>query len=235
MLTEIPNNLRQRLERQITLIGEEKTLKLINSSVCIIGLGGVGGYVCEMLARAGVGRLHLVDCDTVSESNLNRQIIALTSTVGQKKTEVIAKRIKDINPDCLVTYNDVFVTKENADSVVTESGADIIVDAIDNVSAKVAIISSAKNSGKYVFSSMGTGNKLDTGKYRISDISKTHTCGLARAVRKQLRDAGIQQLDTLWSEEAPISTGERSPASICYMPSTAGLLIAEHIIKKIIS
>ena len=235
MITTIGSALKARLERQITLIGEEKTLKLINSSVCVIGLGGVGGYVCEMLARAGVGRLHLVDCDTVSESNLNRQIIALASTVGKKKTDVLANRVKEINPDCTVTVNDVFVTKENADTVIADSGADIIIDAIDNVSAKTALILSAKQRGIYIFSSMGTGNKLDIHSYKISDISKTNTCGLARAMRKTLSDMGVTDLDVLWSDEPPIRIGQRTPASICYMPSAAGLLISEHIIKKIIN
>lgn len=225
--------LRTRLERQITLIGEDKTLRLINASVCVIGLGGVGGYVTEMLARAGVGSLFLVDCDTVSESNLNRQLIALTDTVGMKKTDAMLSRVLKINPECDAHALDIFVTKENADSVIEKSGADIIIDCIDNVSAKVAIISSAKNRGKYVFSAMGAGNKLNLADYTVTDIAKTHTCGLARAVRKQLKDAGIDHVDVLFSKETPVSVGQRSPASICYMPSGAGLVIAEHIIKKI--
>ena len=228
-------SLARRLERQITLIGEENTLKLVNSSVCVIGLGGVGGYVCEMLARSGVGRMHLVDCDTVSESNLNRQIIATKRTVGMKKTAAMAERIADIAPECIVTVEDVFVTKDNAHSVVVNSCADVVIDAIDNVSAKVAIVTAAKNEGKYVFSAMGAGNKLNTSNYKVTDISKTHTCGLARAVRKQLKDAGIYKLDVLFSDETPVSIGSRSPASISYMPSCAGLISAEHIIKHIIN
>lgn len=233
MYTEIPDSIRTRLERQITLIGEEATLRLMNSSVCVIGLGGVGGYACEMLCRAGVGRLVLVDFDTVSESNLNRQIIALHSTVGRKKTSVIAERLRDIAPEAQIIERDLFVTAENADSIVLESGCDIIIDAIDNVSAKVAIISSAKARGKYIFSAMGAGNKLSISGYKVTDISKTHTCGLARAVRTKLRQNGIDRLDVLFSEETPVSIGQRSPASICYMPSAAGLIIAEYIIKKI--
>ncbi len=229
----LTTSLRARLERQITLIGEEKTLRLINARVCIIGLGGVGGYVTEMLTRAGVGELFLVDNDTVSESNLNRQFIALTDTVGMKKTDVMLDRVKRINPECTARALDIFVTKENADSIVAESGADIIIDCIDNVSAKVAIIKSAKERGKYVFSAMGAGNKLNLADYTVTDISKTHTCGLARAVRKQLKDAGIDHVDVLFSRETPASTGQRSPASICYMPSGAGLIISEYIIKRI--
>lgn len=235
MLSEIPGCSKERLSRQIALIGEQNTLKLINAKVCVVGLGGVGGYVCEMLSRAGVGYLCLVDCDTVSISNLNRQIIALTDTVGKKKTDAMAQRIANISPDCNVKTIDVFVTKENADDVVVQSGADIIIDAIDNVSAKVALALSANNRGKYIFSAMGAGNKLNISDYKIADISKTHTCGLARAVRRQLKDVGITHLDVLFSEETPANIGQRAPASICYMPSAAGLIIAEHIIKKIIS
>lgn len=233
-MKQLTDTLRARLDRQITLIGEERTLNLINASVCIIGLGGVGGYVAEMLARSGVGKMVLIDFDTVSESNLNRQIIALTDTVGMKKSQAMLDRVKMINPECEASAIDAFVTKENADLLIAESGADIIIDCIDNVSAKVTIIISAKTRGKYVFSAMGAGNKLNISDYKVTDISKTHTCGLARAVRKQLRDAGIEHLDVLFSTEAPVSVGSRSPASICYMPSAAGLIIAEHIIKEII-
>ena len=233
MKKEITPSLSRRLEREITLIGEEKTLKLINASVAVIGLGGVGGYVCEMLARMGVGRLFLVDCDTVSESNLNRQIIALTDTVGRKKTDVMAERVRAINPECEVAYEDIFVTKENADALIDRSGADIIIDAIDNVSAKIALISASLEKGKYIFSSMGTGNKFNIGGYKISDISKTSVCGLARAMRRELRERGIMHLDVLYSDEQVVQTGQRTPASIAYMPSAAGLMIAEHIFKKI--
>lgn len=232
-MKEITPSLYKRLERQITLIGEEKTLRLVNASVAVIGLGGVGGYVCEMLARMGVGRLYLVDCDVVSESNLNRQIIALTDTVGRKKTDVMAERVLAINPECEVIARDVFVTKENADSIIEESAADFIIDAIDNVSAKIALICSALERERYVFSSMGTGNKVNIGGYKVSDISKTSTCGLARTMRRELRERGIMHLDVLYSDEQVVQTGQRTPASIAYMPSAAGLMIAEHIFKKI--
>jgi tRNA A37 threonylcarbamoyladenosine dehydratase len=232
-MKEITPSLRKRLERQIELIGEEKTLKLLNSSVMLIGLGGVGGYVCEMLARMGIGRLFLVDCDTVSESNLNRQIIALTDTVGKNKTDVMQSRVLQINPECSITSENVFVTKENADGLIEKSGADIIIDAIDNVSAKVAIINSGIQRGKYVFSAMGAGNKLKISGFKVADISKTSMCGLARAVRRELREKGIEHLDVLFSDEPVIQSGKRTPASIAYMPSAAGLMIAEHIFRKI--
>lgn len=234
-MKEITPALRERLLRQITLIGEENTLKLINASVTVIGLGGVGGYVCEMLARMGVGKLFLVDCDTVSESNLNRQIIALTDTVGRKKTDVMAERVRKINPDCEVITEDIFVDRQNADGLVQRCGTDIVIDAIDNVSAKTALISAALKRGKYVFSSMGTGNKLKISGFKVADISKTSMCGLARAVRRELREIDIQHLDVLYSDEHVIQVGQRTPASIAYMPSAAGLMIAEHIFSKIIS
>ncbi len=234
-MKEITPALRERLSRQITLIGEEKTMKLINASVTVIGLGGVGGYVCEMLARMGVGRLFLIDCDTVSESNLNRQIVALTDTVGRKKTEVMAERVKKINPECEVLTEDVFVSKENADALIERCGSDIVIDAIDNVSAKTAIISSAIKRGKYVFSSMGTGNKLKISGFKVADISQTSMCGLARAVRRELREKDILHLDVLYSDEQTVQLGQRTPASVAYMPSAAGLMIAEHIFNKIIN
>lgn len=234
-MKEITPSLYKRLERQIALIGEENTKKLVNASVAVIGLGGVGGYVCEMLARMGVGRLFLVDCDTVSESNLNRQIIALTDTVGRKKTDVMAERVKRINPECEVFAEDIFVNTENADGLIERSGADIIIDAIDNVSAKTAIICSSLERGKYVFSSMGTGNKLKISGFKTADISKTSMCGLARAMRRGLRERGVSHLDVLYSEETTVQVGSRTPASIAYMPSAAGLMIAEHIFNKIIN
>lgn len=226
---------RQRLERQISLIGEEDTLKLVNSSCAVIGVGGVGGYVCEMLARVGVGGLFILDCDTVSVSNLNRQIIAVQDTVGIKKTDAMEQRILSINPECTVVKADVFMTKDNADDIIAECGCDIIIDCIDNVSAKVALIESALKREKYVISSMGTGNKLSSKGFEVTDISKTHTCGLAKAVRKGLRDLGIEHTDVLFSPEMPVKAGQRIPSSIAFTPSVAGITIAEHVIKRIIS
>ncbi len=232
-MRELTKTLQARLAREITLIGEESVLRLVNASVTVIGLGGVGGYVCEMLARAGVGRLELVDFDTVSESNLNRQVIALTDTVGEKKCDVMLERVKKINPECEVSVHDVFITKENADALIVDCDTDIYIDAIDNVTAKLALIESAKARGRYIFSSMGTGNKLDSSGYKIADISKTSVCGLARAIRRELKKRGVEGLDVLYSTEEVIQIGERTPASICYMPAFAGLMIAEFIIKKI--
>ena len=234
-MKELTETLCNRLSREITLLGEEKVLKLINASVTIIGLGGVGGYICEMLARAGIGKMHLVDCDIVSDSNINRQIIALTNTVGMKKTELIAERIKYINPECDVTYNNIFVDAENASQIIDESNTNIIIDAIDNVTAKIALIKYAKEKGIYIFSVMGAGNKLDSSKFKVADIQKTSVCGLARAMRRELKARGIDHLDVLFSEEPVIKIGQRTPASICYMPAVAGIKVAEFIIKKIIN
>ncbi len=234
-MKEITPTLYRRLERQIMLIGKEKTLKLINSSVAVIGLGGVGGYVCEMLARMGIGKLYLVDCDIISESNLNRQIIALTDTVGKRKTDIMEERVKKINPECEVFAENIFVDKDNACALIDRCGSDIIIDAIDNVSAKTALIVSALSKGKYIFSSMGTGNKLKISDYKIADISKTSMCGLARVMRRTLREKGVEHLDVLYSEEQVIKTGGAVPSSIAYMPSAAGLKIAEHIFNKIIN
>lgn len=232
----ITDSTRAFLEREISLLGEEKVTKLLNSSVTVAGVGGVGGYVCEMLARAGVGRLVMIDCDTVSDSNRNRQIIALSSTVGRKKTDVMLERVRDINPECEADALDVFITRDNAAGLLMQCGTEIVVDAIDNVSAKTALICAAKEQGRYIFSSMGTGNKLNISGYAVTDISKTHGCGLARAVRRELRKKDIQELDVLFSEETGENQdGGRIPASVCYMPGAAGLMIAEHIIKKIIS
>ena len=234
MSIELSNEQKARLERQITLIGEESTRRLANAKIAVIGLGGVGGHVVEALARSGVGNLELYDCDAVSESNINRQIIATVSTVGRKKTDVMRERVLEINPECNVSAIDVFITKENADGLIRASEADIVIDAIDNVSAKVALALACREHGKYMFSSMGTGNKLNSDGYKIADISKTSVCGLARAVRRGLRDVGIEHLDVLYSEETVKQSGSRLPASISYMPAIAGLKISEFIIKRVV-
>ncbi len=234
MSIDMSNEQKARLERQTTLIGEENTLKLAGARIAVIGLGGVGGHVCEALARSGVGNLELYDCDTVSESNINRQIIATVKTVGRKKTDVMRERVLEINPECNVRATDVFITKENADELIRSSGADIVIDAIDNVSAKIALALACREHGKYLFSSMGTGNKLNSDGYKIADISKTSVCPLARIVRRELRNVGIEHLDVLYSEETVKQSGSRLPASISYMPAIAGLKIAEFIIKKIV-
>ena len=221
------------LERQITLIGEEKTDKLIGSSVMIFGIGGVGSFTAEAISRCGVGKIILVDFDTVSLSNINRQLIADTTTIGKKKTSVMAERIKNINPGCTVVEKDVFVTAENAVEIIKSEEVDYVIDAIDNVTAKIAIIEYCKANNISIISSMGTGNKLDPFKFKIADIQKTSVCPLARVMRYELKKRNVTKVDVLYSEEEPCKSGERVPASISFVPSVAGLLIARHVILKL--
>ena len=222
------------------LIGQNNIATLRNSRVAVFGAGGVGGFTIEALARAGVGAIDIIDNDTVSESNLNRQIIALHSTIGQLKTEVMKKRILDINPDCVVTIFNTFVLPENIDSF-DFSVYSYIVDAIDTVSGKLAIIEKGAKEGVPVISSMGTGNKLDPTRFQITDISKTSVCPLARVMRYELKKRGIKKLKVLFSTEEPIKPtaqkderGKVPPGSISFVPSVAGLLIGGEVIKDLI-
>lgn len=223
------------LERQISLIGEESTERLIASSVMVVGVGGVGSYVAEAVARCGVGKIVLVDHDTVSLSNINRQLVADTATVGLKKTAVMAERIRKINPFCITVEKDTFVTPENASELLESEKVDFVVDAIDNVSAKLAIIGHCRKNGIGVISSMGTGNKLDPSGFEICDVSKTSVCPLARVMRKELKDRGITGVDVLYSREEPAVRGQRVPASIAFVPSAAGLMIAGHVVRKLMA
>ena len=225
---------KERFDRQITLIGREQTELLCNSSVMIFGIGGVGSFTAEAIARCGVGKIILVDFDTVSLSNINRQLIADTTTVGLKKTAVMADRIHKINPACNVVEIDSFVTAENAADIISNQKIDYAVDAIDNVSAKIAIIQYCKNNNIRIVSSMGTGNKLDPSKFKICDISKTSVCPLARVMRRELKTRDIKDVDVLFSTEEPVVKGERIPASISFVPSVAGLLLARHVILELI-
>ncbi|MBQ7794642.1 MAG: tRNA threonylcarbamoyladenosine dehydratase [Clostridia bacterium] len=221
------------------LIGTENIEVLKNSSVAVFGIGGVGSFVAEALARCGVGKILLVDNDTVSLSNINRQLIALHSTVGRAKTEVMKERITDINPLCNVETADVFYTESND---IDLSGYDYIVDAIDTVSSKLTLICEAKRLNIPIISSMGTGNKLDASHFKIADISKTSVCPLARVMRKELKVRGITKLKVLYSDEQPRTptitlseAGRRQiPASISFVPSVAGLLIAGEVVRDLI-
>ena len=223
------------------LIGTDAIEKLSGSRVAVFGVGGVGGYVVEALARAGVGAIDLIDNDTVSVSNINRQIIALNSTVGRLKTEVMRERILDINPDAKVNCINKFVLPENIDEFDFDA-YDHIVDAIDTVSGKLAIIEKAYFLGKPVISSMGTGNKLDPTRFQITDINKTSVCPLARVMRYELKKRGVKKLKVLFSDEEPMKPsheyknekGKAIPASISFVPSTAGLIIASQVIKDLI-
>ncbi len=222
------------LVRQSALIGEENTLKLNNSRVLVFGVGGVGSFTVEALARAGVGAITVVDGDTVAMSNINRQLIADTSTLGRKKAEVSSERIRLINPECETSSLAVFADESNIEQIISSSHPDYIIDAIDTVKSKLLIIEYAVKNGIPIISSMGTGNKLDPTKFEITDISKTSVCPLARVMRRELKARGITRLPVLFSKEEPVSTGERTPSSISFVPSSAGLLIAGYVVKEII-
>lgn len=222
------------LARQNMLIGEDATLKLQNSKILLLGCGGVGSYIFEALLRAGVGQIGIVDFDTVSESNINRQLIADVTTVGKKKTFIAKSRAAKINPTAVITEFDVFATKENIPDMIAEYAPDYVADAIDNISAKLAIIEESKKRNIPVISSMGTGNKLDPSRFKITDISKTSVCPLARVMRRELKKRNIEHVTVLYSDELPKSSSH-TPASISYVPSVAGLLIAGYIIRDIIN
>lgn len=213
------------------MLGKESVEKLKGSHVAVFGVGGVGGFAVEALARAGVGKLTLIDADRVSVSNINRQIIATHSTVGRYKSEVMKERIADINPECEVVCVNEFYSEDNS---LPLDGFDYIADCIDSVRSKLHLISEAKSKDIPVISSMGAGNKLDPTRFCVADISKTHTDPLAKVMRTELRKRGINHLKTVFSDEPPINpSGERTPGSISFVPSVVGLIIAGEIIKDI--
>lgn len=230
-----------RYTRTEALIGNDALLRLRSARVAVFGVGGVGGYAVEALARAGVGHLDLIDSDRVSVSNINRQIIALDSTVGEYKTEAAMKRIVDINPDIAVKAHTFFYDEESADRI-NLSDYDYVIDAIDSVGAKLYLIESCISQGVKIISSMGTGGKLDPTALKVADISKTSVCPLARAVRTGLRRRGINHLRVVYSTELPRESdadcgekcdGKRAPASCSFVPSVAGLILAGEVIRDI--
>ena len=227
----------EQFSRTEMLIGDVALAKLRNSRVAVFGIGGVGGYVAEALVRSGLGNIDLIDNDTVSESNINRQIIALHSSIGKMKTQVMSERLLDINPDLKIRIHNKFVLPENIDEF-DFSEYDYVVDAIDTVSGKLAIIEKAYFLGKPVISSMGTGNKLEPTKFEITDINKTSVCPLARVMRRELKKRGVDHLKVVYSKEEAIKreTDERKPVpgSIAFVPSVAGLIIAGEVIKDLI-
>ena len=234
------------------LIGDEPLDRLAAAKVAVFGVGGVGGFCVEALARAGVGTLHLYDDDTVSESNLNRQIAALHSTIGQPKAEVVAARVRDINPACDVKAIRMFYLPQNADQVDL-SQYDYVVDCIDTVAAKLELVSRCTTLQVKIISAMGSGNKLDPTVFEITDISKTQGCPLARVMRKELRKRGIQHLKVVYSREEPLSparpieteapagtdtrpgsTARRAtPGSISFVPAATGLVLASAVIRDL--
>ena len=228
----------EEFSRSALVMGDDSMKKLSSSHVIVFGLGGVGGYVVEALARTGVGYLDLVDNDEVSLSNINRQIYALHSTVGKDKVDVAADRVLDINPDCIVTKHKIFYLPETADQI-NLSDYDYIVDCIDTVSAKLELVMRAKEADVPIISSMGTGNKLDPSKLKIADVSKTSVCPLARVMRQELRKRGIYHLKCVFSTEEPatvsIESGSRHvPGSVAFVPSVVGLMLAGEVIKDLI-
>ena len=225
--------MKEQFVRTGMLVGEGGVDALASASVIVFGIGGVGSYVTEGLARAGIGRITLVDKDTIDISNINRQLPALHSTVGRPKAQVMAERVADINPDCRIEAVQCFFLPDTADDF-DFSTYDYVVDAIDNVTGKLAIIEKAYREGAPVISSMGTGNKLDPSGFRISTIEKTKVCPLAKVMRKELRARGIEGVKVLYSEELPIKHGMGpTPGSISFVPSVAGLMIAGEVIRDI--
>lgn len=221
-----------RFQRNIQLIGEENFEKLQNAKVAIFGIGGVGSYVFEGLVRAGVGSFKIIDKDVVDITNINRQLVAYESTIGEAKVEVAKKRALDINPKVQVETYELFYLKDTLDQIDL-SDVDYIVDAIDNVTAKILLVEEAKKMGKPIIMSMGTGNKIDPSKFEITDISKTSVCPLAKVIRKELKTRKIKKVDVIYSKEETVLK-KQVPASISFVPSVAGLMIAGHVVKKII-
>lgn len=234
----------QRFARQSLIIGREATEKLASKKVALFGVGGVGSYAAEALARCGVGTIELIDSDVVSVTNINRQLCALTSTVGKDKVSVVADRLRDINPAITVIERKEFFLPESADGF-DFSSYDFVIDAIDTVSAKIEIAVRCASLGIPMISAMGTGNKLDPTALKVADLAKTSGCPLARVMRRELKLRGIVHLPVVYSEELPIkplyeeceeSTSKKSvPGSISFVPSVAGLIAAGEAIKKLIS
>ena len=223
--------MKQQYERTSRIIGEEGVDRLHDCSVLVFGTGGVGSYVCEGLARAGIGSLTIVDKDVVDETNINRQIIALHSTIGQPKARLMADRIRDIDPDCQVTPREMFFLPAGQPDDLDFASYDYVVDAVDTVTAKIYIIERARQAGVPVISAMGTGNKLDGSAFQITTIEMTKVCPLAKVMRRELKKRGIAGVKVLYSEEEPKSVG----GSISFVPSVAGLLIAGEVVRDLLS
>lgn len=232
-----------QFSRSEMMFGKDAIRRLADSRVAVFGIGGVGGYTVEALARTGVGTIDLIDNDTVSLTNINRQIIATHKTIGMLKTEAAKERILDINPDCTVNCFDTFFTAENS-SDFDFSSYDYVVDAIDTVSGKIELAVLCTRAGTPIISSMGAGNKLDATAFKVSDIYKTSVCPLAKVMRRELKARGIKRLKVVYSEEQPIKPVEQSeedsgtrravPSSNAFVPSVVGLIIAGEVIKDIL-
>jgi len=227
--------------RSQPILGVEAMEKLKNSTVCIFGLGGVGSFAFEALVRAGVGRFSIIDYAKVDATNINRQLIALESTIGSKKTDAASKRAHDINPGVLVECHDLFLDESNIEKCIP-SETSYIIDAVDTVSAKLLLVKYAKKQNIPIISCMGTGNKVHPEKLGICDIFKTSVDPLARVMRTELKKMGIKKLQVVWSDEVPLVKGDdlpinregkKVPASISYVPSSAGLMMASVVVNEI--
>lgn len=229
-----------RFSRSCALIGKENTDILKNSAVAVFGIGGVGSYAALSLARSGIGTVYLYDCDSVSESNINRQLIAFDSTVGNLKTDVAKQMMLDINPDIKVFCDNGFISEK---SEIPFEKFDFIIDAVDNVTAKLFLIENAKKKDVPIISIMGTGNKLCPEKLRIDKIEDTKGCPLSRVMRYELKKRGIKDVMAVWSEETPVKPdtlpdtdfGAHKPASMAFVPGAAGLFAASYVIRKFIN
>lgn len=222
----------KQFDRTIRLVGEEKFERIRKAHVAVFGLGGVGGYAVEALARAGVGTIDIVDSDIVDITNLNRQIIALHSTVGKSKVRLFEERIKDINPQCTVNAYEMFFLPENA-HVFDFKAYDYVLDAVDTVAAKIELAVKCSETGTKIISSMGTGNKIHPEMFEIADISKTEMDPLAKVMRKELRKRGITHMTCVYSKERPVKSESRTPASISFTPPAAGMIMASKVISDI--
>lgn len=236
-------NMQERFKRTEMLLGKQAMQRLADASVAVFGVGGVGGYVAEALARSGIGAITLVDSDKVAMSNINRQIIATTSTVGRYKVEVMRERILDINPDAEVTIHPCFFLPENADTFEFHS-YDYIADAVDTVTAKICLVEKAKEYQIPFICSMGAGNKLNAAMFEVADINDTSVCPLAKVMRRELKKRGITNVKVVYSreearkpfggEETEQAPARRStPGSTAFVPSVAGMIMAGEIIKDI--
>ena len=223
---------KSRFDRLIKMFGEEKVNKLADKRVALFGVGGVGGAVAEALVRGGIGAIDIFDGDTVDITNINRQVIALSSTVGRDKVEVARLRLLDINPDLEITATKLFFLPENSDSV-DFSRYDYVIDAIDTVTAKMEIVKCADKADTPVISCMGTGGKQNPMAFEVADIYKTTVCPLARVMRKLCKEAGVKKLKCVYSKEISVAPDGRTPVSCSFTPPAAGLLIAAEVLKDL--
>lgn len=225
-------NMENRFSRTEALLGEQAMEKLKKARVAVFGIGGVGGHVVEALVRSGVGAVEIVDSDKVCLSNLNRQIIATESSIGKYKVDVMKERILDINPEAVVNVHKCFYLPETKDEF-DFSQYSYVVDAVDTVTAKIQLVMEAEEAGVPIISSMGAGNKLDPTAFQVADIYKTSVCPLAKVMRRELKKRGIKKLKVVYSKEQPV-VKNTVPASVAFVPSVVGLIIAGEVIKDLV-